>query len=288
MIEFQLFGRICRRLEKLWIVPSFIRRASYIIFLLGVKGLLLTACTAPGDAAAPTELVVFAASSLTDAFTDMARTFEQENSDTAVILNFASSSQLAVQIAEGAPADVFASANERQMDVAISAGRAAPADVVSFATNRLTILVPADNPAQITALADLSQPGIQLVLAAPGVPARQYTDEILAQQGADFAQSVFANLVSEEKNIRQVAAKVALGEADAAIVYTSDVTPDITERVQQIAILDEQNVTAVYPIAPLTDAMHPELAAQFVQFIRSPAGKEILVKWGFGVPEAER
>jgi molybdate transport system substrate-binding protein len=231
---------------------------------------------------------VFAASSLTDAFTDTAQAFEQENPDTAVILNFASSSQLAVQIAEGAPADVFASANERQMETAITAGQVAAADSVPFATNRLTILVPADNPAQISALADLSRPGIQLVLAAPGVPARQYTDQIVARLDAAFAESFYANLVSEEKNVRLVAAKVALGEADAAIVYNSDVTPDIAGRVQQIMIPDDQNVVAIYPIAPLADAMQPALAQRFVQFVRSPAGQEILVKWGLGVPEAKR
>lgn len=273
--------------RNLWQVYCFIRHQLYVIMMLG--GLLLTACAAsPEQAGAPTELVVFAASSLTDAFTEMARAFEIENPDTAVILNFASSSQLAVQIAEGAPADVFASANENQMQAAITAGRVAASAATPFATNRLTILVPADNPAQVTALADLRQPGIQLVLAAPGVPARQYTDEIVDQLGAAFAESFYANLVSEEKNVRLVAAKVALGEADAAIVYTSDVTPDIAGRVRQFSIPDEQNVTAVYPIAPLTDAMQPALAGQFIQFVHSPAGQEILVKWGFGAPEAQQ
>jgi molybdate transport system substrate-binding protein len=271
-----MIGCFCR--EKLIVV----RHASYVL-VVGLLAGLLVGC-ARDNAASSTELVVFAATSLTDAFTELARAFEQENGNTAVILNFASSSQLAVQLTEGAPADVFASANERQMDVAISAGRVVAADSVPFANNRLTILVPADNPADITVLADLSQPGIQLVLAAPGVPARQYTDEIVAQLDSQFAQSFYANLVSEEKNVRQVAAKVALGEADAAIVYTSDVTPDIADRVQQIVIPDAQNVTAVYPIAHLTDAMHPELAQQFIQFVHSPDGQEILLKWGFGVP----
>lgn len=254
-----------------------------------IAGLLLAGClAAPEKAASPAELVVFAASSLTDAFTEMAQVFEQENPDTAVILNFASSSQLAVQLAEGAPADVFASANERQMDETITTGRVAAANAIPFATNRLTILVPADNPAQVTALADLNRPGIQLVLAAPGVPARQYTDEIITQMGAAFAESFYANLVSEEKNVRLAAAKIALGEADATIVYASDVTPDIAGRVQQIVIPDDQNVVAVYPIAPLADAMQPQLAQQFVQFVRSPAGQEILLKWGLGVPEDRR
>jgi molybdate transport system substrate-binding protein len=265
----------------------FIRHSSFVIML--IAGLLLAGCAAaPEKAAPPVELVVFAASSLTDAFTEMAQVFEEENPDTAVILNFASSSQLAVQLAEGAPADVFAPADERQMGTAVSTGRVAAAAAVPFATNRLAILVPAGNPAQVTALADLNRPGIQLVLAAPGVPARQYTDEMVARLGTDFTASFYANLVSEEKNVRQAAAKVALGEADAAIVYTSDVTPDIAERVQQITIPGDQNVAAVYPIAPLADAMQPQLAQRFVQFVRSPAGQEILMKWGLGVPEDQR
>lgn len=263
-----------------------VRHAALAIIMM--VWLLLTACAASNEAATPTELVVFAASSLTDAFTEMAQAFEQANPDTAVILNFASSSQLAVQIAEDAPADVFASANENQMQAAITAGQVTAADSIPFATNRLTILVPADNPAQITALADLSRPGIQLVLAAPGVPARQYTDQIVMGLDEVFIESFYANLVSEEKNVRLVAAKVALGEADAAIVYTSDVTPDIADRVQQIVIPDAQNVTAVYPIAPLTHAMQPELADQFIQFVGSSDGQEILVKWGFGVPKGSR
>jgi molybdate transport system substrate-binding protein len=254
-----------------------------------IVGLLLAACqTAPEKAASPVELVVFAASSLTDAFTEMAQVFEQENPDTAVILNFASSAELAVQLAEGAPGDVFAPANGQQMEAVIAAGRMAAADSVPFATNQLTILVPAGNPAQVTALADLSRPGIQLVLAAPGVPARQYTDEMVARIGTVFAESLYANLVSEEKNVRLVAAKIALGEADAGIVYTSDVTPDIAGRVQQITIPGDQNVAAIYPIAPLADAMQPKLAQQFVQFVRSPAGQEILMKWGLGMPEDQR
>jgi molybdate transport system substrate-binding protein len=236
----------------------------------------------------PQEITVFAASSLTDAFTEMAQAFEQANPGTAVILNFASSSQLAVQITEGAPADVFASANERQMAMVIAAGRVVAVESVPFATNRLTIVVPADNPAQVTALADLSLPGVQLVLAAPGVPVRQYTDEIVTRLGDAFAESFYTNLVSEEKNVRLVAAKVALGEADAGIVYTSDVTPDIVDQVQQIAIPDDQNVVATYPIAPLTDAAQPTLAQRFIQFVHSPIGREILVKWGLGVPRSEK
>ncbi len=251
--------------------------------LVLLAGLLAT-CRANNPADSQQEIVVFAASSLTDAFLEISEAFEQANPGTAVILNFASSSQLAVQLSEGAPADVFASANEQQMDTAVTTGRIQANEVINFATNKLTILTPADNPAQIMALADLSRPGIRLVLAVPGVPARQYTDEIVSQMGTAFSDTFYANLVSEEKNVRQVAAKAALGEADAVIVYTSDMTPDIAGSVQQIIIPDAQNVTAVYPIAPLSDALQPELAQQFINFVHSPAGETILAKWGLGTP----
>jgi molybdate transport system substrate-binding protein len=157
-----------------------------------------------------------------------------------------------------------------------------------FATNQLTAIAPADNPAGVESLADLAQSGIALVLAAPGVPVREYTDQALGRlaadpaYGADFAEGVYANLVSEEDNVRQVAAKVALGEADAGVVYTSDVTPDIAGQVIQIAIPDEYNVIATYPIAPLADASNPAGAVAFVEHVLSDEGQAILARWGFG------
>lgn len=246
--------------------------------------LLLSACAA-NDQPANREIVVFAASSLTDAFNELGAAFEAEHPGVEVVLNFAGSSQLAAQLVEGVPADVFAPANDKQMQTAVTAKRIAPTAPVTFATNRLTILTPADNPTQISALEDLRRPGIQLVLAAPGVPVRQYTDEIVSALGPEFAAGFYANLVSEEENVRQVAAKIALGEADAGIVYTSDVTPDLANRVQQIAIPEAQNVVAVYPIAPLADAPQPELAQQFVQFVLGETGQAILARWGFASPE---
>jgi molybdate transport system substrate-binding protein len=156
-----------------------------------------------------------------------------------------------------------------------------------FVSNRLTIVVPADNPAGIQSLEDLGEPGVQLILSVEGVPVRDYADDMVAELPADFQEQFYANVVSEEDNVRQVSAKVALGEADAGIVYTSDITPDIAEQVQQIIIPDAQNVIAGYPIAPLVDAPHPDLAQRFVGFLLSPDGQEILSRWGFGPPPAE-
>jgi molybdate transport system substrate-binding protein len=228
------------------------------------------------------ELVVFAASSLTNAFDEIALAFEAEHAGVDVLNGYASSSELATQLAEGAPADVFASANNTQMQVADDAGRIANEPVV-FLTNSLTILVPADNPADIQSPADLARPGIALILAAPGVPIREYSDLSIARMGgADFQAAVYANLVSEEPNVRQVATKISLGEADAGIVYTSDVTPDIADLVLQIEIPDESNLLATYPLATVTDGAGDSLAQAYIDFVLSDAGQAILAKWGFG------
>jgi len=257
---------------------------------------LLGACTLtpPSDSATremtadePVDLVVFAAASLTDAMNEMADAFESAQPQVTVVRNFAGSSQLATQLTEGARADLFASANETQMQAAVDAGRIAGAPQI-FATNRLVVLVPSDNPAGIETLADLGNADVQLVLAAPGVPIRAYSDQMIAALAADpaygaaFADAVYANLVSEEANVRQVAAKVVLGEADVGVVYTSDVTPDIADEVQQIEVPDAHNLVATYPIAVVADAPQPKLAEEFVAFVLSEAGQAILVHWGFG------
>lgn len=252
----------------------------FFLFLI----LLLAGCGIGSGAAGSQDLTVFAASSLTDAFDELAEAFEAANPGVQVVLNFASSSQLAAQLREGAMADIYASANPVQMRAVIDAGRIEAGTETPFVSNRLTIVVPADNPAGITALKDLANPGVQLILAVDGVPVREYADEIVAAMTADFQAAFYGNLVSEEDNVRQVSAKIALGEADAGIVYTSDVTPDIADQVQQIAIPDAQNVIATYPIAPLVDAPHPELARRFIDFILSDEGQSILVRWGFGPP----
>lgn len=228
------------------------------------------------------EIVVLAASSLTNAFDEIAVAFEAEHPGVDVLNSYASSSDLAIQLVEGAPGDVFASANDKQMGVAATAGRIS-GEPVTFVTNRLTIIVPADNPAGIESFEDLAKPGVKLVLAAPGVPIRDYSDQSIALMGdADFQAAVYANLVSEEPNVRQVATKVSLGEADAGIVYTSDVTLDIADMVLKVAIPDAQNVLANYPIAVVEGAPAGSLAQQFVDFVLSAEGQAILQKWGFG------
>jgi len=231
-------------------------------------------------------LTVFAAASLVDAFEEIALAFEAENPGVQVLFSFASSTELAAQLAEGAPADVFASANARQMTVAREAGRIG-GDARTFVKNRLILIVPSDNPRSIAALRDLANENVQLVVAAEGVPVRDYTNTLLDRLAADpgygeaYRAAVQANIVSEEQNVRQVAAKVALGEADAGIVYVSDVTPDISDEVIVIQIPDTLNTIATYPIAVTDNPTDPGLAQAFVDYVLSDAGQDILVSWNF-------
>jgi molybdate transport system substrate-binding protein len=269
------------------------RLVRYLACLL--LGAALAACTvpaaSPGQAGStggePAELLVFAASSLTDAVSEIASAFEAQNPQVTVIPNFAASSILATQLLEGAAADVFASANEIQMQKIVDAGRIQGRPRV-FATNRLVIIVPADNPARIASPEDLARPGVKLLLAVSGVPIREYADRMFQALAADpaygatYAGAVYANLVSEEENVRQVAAKVALGEADAGVVYTSDVTPDLAGRVMQIPVPDPYNVLATYPIALVSGTPQPALAQSFVDFVLGEEGQAILARWGLG------
>jgi molybdate transport system substrate-binding protein len=252
---------------------------------LALALLLIGGLGAPAARAQRT-LVVFAASSLADAFDEIAAAFEAEHDGVEVLFSFGGSSELAAQIAEGAPADVFASANARQMAAAQDSGRIL-AEAVTFARNRLALIVPADNPAGIGALSDLALPGLTLVIASDGVPVRDYTESMLERLAADpafgpsFVDAFRANVASEEPNVRQVAAKVALGEADAGIVYHSDVTPDLRDQVRSLPIPDEFNVVAEYPIAVVADSPSPELAQTFVDFVLSESGQAALDTWGF-------
>lgn len=235
-------------------------------------------------------LTIFAAASLTDAFTEIGVAFQAEHPDTQIIFNFGGSSSLATQLVEGgAPADIFASANTKQMQIVIDGGRIA-GEPLPFVRNRLVLIVPADNPANIESLRDLANETLKLVVAAPEVPVRDYTDAMLdklaadPEYGEDYRAAVINNIVSEEENVRQVAAKVALGEADAGIVYRSDVTPDITDLVLMLPIPDELNTLAEYPIAITHDSANPELAQAFIDYIVSESGQTILTKWNFLLP----
>jgi len=257
---------------------------SFTILLVVVA--LLALGLFPISAQSDQMLTVFAASSLTDAFEEIATAFEGENAGVDVVYSFGSSSTLATQLVEGAPADIFASANARQMTVAQDGERIEGRPRI-FAKNRLVLAVPADNPANIQSLRDLANPDIKLVIAAPDVPVRDYTNTMLDRLAADpsygeaYREAFMANVVSEEDNVRQVSAKVSLGEADAGIVYRSDVTPDISTSVIALPIPDALNTIATYPIAATNDSTNPELAQKFIDYVLSDAGQDTLVKWNF-------
>lgn len=241
--------------------------------------------TAPKPEAA--ELVVFAAASLTDAFGDIGKMFESQHPGTTVIFNFAGSNQLAEQIGQGAPVDLFASANKTQMDVAIESTRIVTGTQQTFVRNRLIVVTPFDNPGEVATLQDLAKPGLKLVLAAEAVPVGRFSLEFLDKATADSAftpdykETVLTNVVSYEENVRAVLTKVTLGEADAGIVYVSDITTADADLVSQIEIPDTLNVIASYPIAPLADSTNAELAAEFIELVMSSEGQAILSTYGF-------
>ncbi len=246
--------------------------------------IFLTACRLTAAPAPESQiLTVYAAASLTDAFSEIGRAFEAANPGLTVTFSFPGSQSLRTQLEEGAPADVFASANEKEMDTLITGGFVAKDRAQIFLTNKLVVILPANNPAALEKLEDLARPDIKLVLAAEEVPvgkdARQALDLMNGSFGADFKDRILANVVSNEDNAKQVAAKIELGEADAGIVYVSDSIA--AQDLQSIEIPAGLNVIAKYPIAPLIKSENTDLASQFITYVLSAEGQVILQKWGF-------
>ncbi len=221
------------------------------------------------------ELKVSAAMSLKEAFTALEPAFEARYA-VDVVFNFAGSQILAGQIAEGAPVDVFAAADEPQMQRAITSGRVTKAEV--FARNRLVLVTPKDGT--ISGAAELGKPGLRLVLAGPGVPAGAYAREALRELGMETA--ALANLVSNEENVRGVLGKVSAGEADAGVVYATDVTPALADKVRVLAL--EVKVVPRYEIAVVSDSAEATLAAAFVANVTGPDGQTVLGRLGFLPP----
>jgi molybdate transport system substrate-binding protein len=256
---------------------------------------VISTVTPQGAAAAATpspvpsvtdEVTVFAAASLTDAFNEIGAEFTRANPRATVKFNFAASTALRTQLEQGAKADVYASADQVQMDNARKAGVIDGGDRL-FVKNKLVVIYPTGNPGKITTVKDLANPGLKLVLTDKNVPIGAYARTALekmsadAQFGTDFGRKVLANLKSEEANVRAVVTKVQLGEADAGIVYASDVTPAISKDVTAILIPDQFNTTATYPIAMVKDAPNKAAAQAFIQYVRSAPGQAILKKWNF-------
>jgi molybdate transport system substrate-binding protein len=231
----------------------------------------LTAC-APGE----DEVVVFAAASLSGAFEDIEEAFEAAWPGTELTLSFGGSALLAAQIVAGAPASVFAAADQASMDAVLEAGRGG--SPVSFATNRIVIVVPAGNPAGIVEAKDLASGDTRVVLAAPKVPAGAYARAFFADLGV--AAAVERRVVSNETDVKEVLAKVLVGEADAGVVYATDITEAVADKVEVVELPGAPE--AVYPAVVLAGGGTQGRA--FVDFLLSPEGATIFERHGFGAP----
>ncbi len=222
------------------------------------------------------DITVFAAASLTDAFTDVGAAFSEANPDATATFSFDASSALVTQITEGAPADVFASADTANMDKLTDEGLNGT-DPVIFATNLLAIIVPAGNPAGVTSVEDLASPDVTVVLCAEEVPCGNYANQILDAAGVDVTPASF------EENVRGVVTKVTAGEADAGIVYVTDVTA-AGDAAELVEIPEDVNVLAQYPIATVGASEDQEVGEAFIDFLSGSDGQAILAEYGFGPP----
>jgi molybdate transport system substrate-binding protein len=245
---------------------------------LAAVALLLAGCGGDDSgggsgAGSPAEIKVFAAASLTAAFNELGPRFTAANGGTKVTFNFAGSQALATQIQQGAPADVFASADVANMDKV----KDLVGDPQVFASNVLQIVVEQGNPKGVKGLGDLANPDLKVVLAAPDVPAGRYAEQALDKVG------VTVKPVSQEDNVKAVVTKVSLGEADAGIVYVTDVTAG-GDKVEGVDIPAEQNVTATYPIATVKASTAQDQAQAFMDLVRSAEGQQVLNKYGFLPP----
>lgn len=221
-------------------------------------------------------VTVFAAASLKSSFTRLAADFEAAHPGTKVTLNFAGSSELATQISQGAPADVFASADTRNMDK-VSEASLLDGTATTFATNVLEIAVPPDNPASIASLKDLAKAGLKVVLCAPQVPCGTAAAKVQDAAGVALAP------VSEESSVTDVLGKVTSGEADAGLVYVTDVRA-AGDKVKGIPFVESAQAVNSYPIATTASARNKELARQFVALVTGSHGRKVLAEAGFGAP----
>jgi molybdate transport system substrate-binding protein len=236
------------------------------------------------------KLTVFAPMVLTDAFNQTAQAFEANNSGVNITFNYAGTQVLATQIQQGASADVFASSDLTHMSSVKDAGFMNNSSITIFAENKLAIIVPTGNPANITSLADLAKPGIKLDIANNSTACGMYTLQMLAKAsnnstyGSGFKNSVMANVVSTETDVNAVVAKVALGQADVGIVTKAEVPAGYQSKVQTITIPDSVNVLAKYYIGVLSGSQNAQQAQSFINYVTSPDGQAILLKYGFILP----
>lgn len=266
--------------------------ACRVTLLVGAIAALAAGCEEKAPAPAARRLTVLAAASLGDAFRELGSAFEATHKRVRVEFSFAGSNQLRTQLEEGAPGDVFASADRVQMDAAVSARVVEAKSVRAFAMNTLTVIVPRANRANIRSVADLARPGLKIVVADAGAPAGRYTQRMLEAAGAmaglgpEFVKGFEANVVSREENVSAVAAKVAMDEADAGIAYVSDAAGSRGEKLTRVALPAELDQPAEYVAAATARAAEPALAREFIEFLASREGAAFLTRHGYVAPLA--
>jgi molybdate transport system substrate-binding protein len=259
--------------------------------LLALIAVLVLASSA-GLAKEPKELTIFTAASLTGAFGEIGLMYENET-NIRVVFNFDGSQALRTQIENGAYADVFTSANKKQMNALKNGGLMNNSSVVIFTKNKLSLIVPKDNPARIYSLSDLAKPGLKIVMGTKDVPVGDYALQIISNlgnnssYGPNFKTKVLANVISQETNVNYVVTKVALGEADVGFAYVSDITENLASKVDKIDIPAEYNIIAEYPLGILLESKYPAESREFMNLVMSDEGKAVLEKYGFSPLESK-
>lgn len=231
-------------------------------------------------------MVVFCGAGLTGAFNEIGEIYEN-TSNLSIEFNFDGVPALRAQIEQGAYADVLVSANLKHMDALKAEGYMDNSTVQIFAGNKVVVIVPNDNPANITGLADLAKPGLKILIGTEELPAGDYARQVLnktaedPKYGSAYLEAVLANVVSEETTVNRIVSKVALGEADAGFAFISDVSPEMKGQVTRIAVPDEYNVLGKFPLGMLSQSNQPEEAGRFIDLVMAKEGQEILKKYGF-------
>jgi molybdate transport system substrate-binding protein len=257
-------------------------RTRTLVPVLAAAALVLAACGSSTDAgttssptASPVTLTVFAAASLKESFTEIGKQFEAANPGVTITFSFGPSSGLATQIADKAPADVFASASKKTMATVTDAGFVSSSQV--FAVNTMAVATPKDPSVPVTSLADLADPSVKVAVCAADVPCGVAADALFTKN------SLTVTPVTREVDVKAVLSKVQLGEVDAGIVYVTDVKA-AGDAIDSVSIPADQNVTTDYPIAVIDESPQAALAEKFVEFVLSPAGQDVLTAAGFASP----
>jgi molybdate transport system substrate-binding protein len=251
--------------------------AAFLLATAGCGGGDSSGAGSGGSSAAGGTLDVFAAASLTEAFTRLAQTYESAHPGWTVRLNFAGSDQLAAQIEQGVPADVYAAASPRYPEELQTTNLLG--DTTDFATNSLVLVVPPSNPAHISSVDDLKL-GAKLVVGDPAVPVGSYTETVLANLGISDSD---LNIVSREQDVKSVLSKVELGEADAGFVYVTDAR-SAGDKVRQIRLPAAAEATATYPIGIVSATTETQAAQQWIDLVTGPDGQKVLHDLAFGPP----